>query len=64
MEAQRDWYPHKGQTLQYTCAVGPVVQRRDIDDERSVEPETIHRNVRAALYSRRHPQRPVQKRRY
>ena len=54
--------PTKVRALQYTCAVGPVVQRRDMDDERRVEAETTRvQNVLAALYSRRHPQRPVQK---
>src|SRR5664279_6384722 len=65
MEVQRDWNPHKDQALQYTRALGPVIQCRDMDNERRVEPQTsCVRDDRASLYSRRHPQRPMQKHRY
>ena len=65
MEMKSYWSRHGDQALQYTGTVGPVVQRRNINDERRIEPEiTRVWDVRSALYSGCHSQRPVQEHRH
>jgi len=65
MEVQRYRNLYKGQAIQYTGTVSPLVQCQDLDHERRSEPEATRvRDVRSALYSRRHSQRPPQEQRH
>ena len=65
MEIKGYWSRHQDQALEYAGIAGPVVQRRDMDDEGGIEPEiTRVRDDCTTLYSRGHSQRPTKEHRH